>query len=372
MPSSRSRLVAPIRRRRYALARVVRTHDPGPSQPVTGRRVAPVPTTRRPWIDVHAHPGRCYLAGFEEGHVLSQLLGGDDSSGALQAAREAGLTAVSFATVADLLVLAPNDAGGLHAGRDFAPGEARADHRRQLDGLRRLVDAEQVAIARTAADLEAAHAEGRTVVLVTCEGGDFLDGDLDGLAEAHAAGMSSLTLVHYRVNEIGDIQTEAPVHGGLTAFGRDVVAACNDLGVVIDCAHATLATTLDVLEASVAPVMISHSHLDHLDRSHPRLLSVEHAAAVASAGGVVGAWPSGVTSATFDDFVDEIVRLVEVLGADHVAIGTDLDANYRPVVTDHGQFAAIAASLAERGVDDDGVDAVLGGSVVDLYRRVAG
>src|SRR5258708_31256884 len=115
--------------------------------------------------------------------------------------------------------------------------------------------------------------------------------------------MSSLTLVHYRVNELGDIQTAEPVHGGLTGFGREVVAEGNRLGVVIDCAHATLRTTLGVLEASADPVMISHSHLDHADRHHPRLLSSEHAMAVASAGGVIGAWPAGVTSATLDDFV---------------------------------------------------------------------
>lgn len=84
-----------------------------------------MPTTRRPWIDVHAHPGRCFLAGFDEGHVLSELLGGDGSAGAFHAARDAGLTAVSFATVADLLVLAPTAEGGLHAGRPFTPGEAR-------------------------------------------------------------------------------------------------------------------------------------------------------------------------------------------------------------------------------------------------------
>ena len=334
--------------------------------------MAITPITRGPWIDVHAHPGRCFLAGLEPDHLLAQLLGGDGSATALQAARAAGLTAVSYATVADLAVLAPKPDGGLHAGRAFEPGEARADHQRQLDGLRRLVDAEEVTVARTAADLEHAHAAGETAILVTCEGGDFLEGSIDGLAEAYDAGMSSLTLVHYRVNEIGDIQTEEPVHGGLTSFGQEVVAACNELGVVIDCAHATLATTLGVLEASTAPVMISHSHLDHADRHHPRLLSADHAAAVAAAGGLIGAWPAGVTSATLADFVDEIIRLVALVGAGHVAIGTDLDANFRPVITEHGQFATIAQELAGRGLDAVEVDAILGQNAVNLYRSVAG
>ena len=325
-----------------------------------------------PWVDVHAHPGRCFLAGLGADSLLVQLLGPDALGAGLTAARDEGMAAVSVATVADLAVLAPTADGGLHAGRPFEPGEARADHDRQLDGLLAVVATTGAPLARTAADVERAHRAGQTAVLLTCEGADFLEGDLEGLAAAHAVGMSSLTLVHYRVNELGDIQTEPPVHGGLTDFGRAVVAGCNELGVVIDCAHATAATTLDVLAVSTAPVMISHSHLDHADRHHPRLLSDDHARAVADAGGLVGAWPSGVTSRTIDDFVDEIVRLVEVIGVDHVAIGTDLDANYQPVVTAYGELGTVAGGLARRGLGPAEIDQVMGGNALDLLRAVAG
>jgi len=312
-----------------------------------------------PWIDVHAHPGRCFLNG-------------DRPAVALQAARDAGLTAVSFATVADLAVLGFNPSGGLYAKRPFQPGEARTDHQRQLAALGALAERERAPVARTAGDIERAHADGETAILVGCEGGDFLDGEIDRLDEAHTQGMSSLTLVHYRVNELGDIQTEEPVHHGLTAFGREVVAGCNRLGVVVDCAHATFATTVGVLEATDAPVMVSHSHLDHPERSHPRLLSDDHARAVADAGGLIGAWPAGFTSATLEDFIDEILRLVELIGLDHVAIGTDLDANFKPVLTEHGEFSSVATSLRARGLSSTETDQVLGGNVVELYRAVAG
>jgi membrane dipeptidase len=328
------------------------------------------PPSHGPWIDVHAHPGRCFLAGAPDGDPLAALLGGDGTLAALDAARAAGLTAVSFATVADLRVLAPTPEGGLTAGRPFEPGEALADHQRQLAGILAALEAAAAPIATTAADLERAHAAGDTAVLLTCEGGDFLEGDLDRLAAVRAVGVSSLTLVHYRVNELGDIQTEAPVHGGLTSFGRAVVQECNRLGIVVDCAHATLATTLGVLDASDAPVMISHSHLDHADRSHPRLLSEAHARAVADAGGLIGAWPAGLTSETLDDFVEEILRLVDVVGVDHVAIGTDLDANYRPVVTTHGELTTVATRLGSRGLTTAETDKVLGGNVVELYQAV--
>jgi membrane dipeptidase len=325
-----------------------------------------------PWIDVHAHPGRCFLAGTDHDDPLAGVLGGDASAIALDGARAAGLAAVSFATVADLRVLAPAPGGGLRAGRAFAPGEAYADHQRQVTGLRAMAARADAPIAQRAADLERAHERGDTAVLLTIEGGDFIEGDLERLDEVHAAGASSLTLVHYRVNELGDIQTEPPEHGGLTAFGRAAVARCNTLGIVVDCAHATFATTLDVLAASDAPVMVSHSHLDHSDRSHPRLLSDDHARAVADAGGVVGAWPSGVTSTTLEDFVEEILRLVELIGVEHVAIGTDLDANYKPVLTEHRELADVAARLAARGLRASESDQVLGGNVVELYRAVAG
>jgi membrane dipeptidase len=325
-----------------------------------------------PWIDLHGHAGACFLAGLDPDDLLPQLLGGERMAQAMGEADTAGMAAVSLSTVADLLVLGPDASGGLRAVRRFEPDEARADHDRQLTGMLAAIDGAGVSIVGTAADVERAHERATVAALLTCEGGDFLGGDLSGLAVAHERGVRSLTLVHYRVNELGDIQTEAPVHGGLTAFGRDVVTEANRLGVILDCAHATLAVTRDVVAASTDPVMISHSHLDHLDRHHPRLLSDEHALLVAEAGGLIGAWPSGVTSATLHDFVDEIIRLVELVGVVHVGIGTDLDANFQPVLTGYRQVATLAEQLGERGLIASDVDRILGGNALDLIRRVCG
>jgi membrane dipeptidase len=325
-----------------------------------------------PWIDVHGHAGRCFLAGLEGGDPLVAQLGGPSVAAALSEAEAAGMAAITLATVADLRVLSPDANAGLRARRPFRSGEAYADHRRQLDAIARAAADAAAEIAVTAAGVERARAARQTAVLIGCEGGDFLEGRLDRLAEAHGAGASSLTLVHYRVNEIGDIQTEEPVHGGLTGFGREVVAECNRLGVLVDCAHATFATTIGVLEQSSQPVMISHSHLDHPDRSHPRLLSAEHARAVANAGGLVGAWPSGVTSTSIGDFADEIARLTDLIGADCVAIGTDMDGNYRPVLGRYADFAALPRLLADRGFSESETGRVLGGNALGLLRRVAG
>jgi membrane dipeptidase len=235
-------------------------------------------------------------------------------------------------------------------------------------------------VATSAADLDRAARDGRTAVLLGCEGGDFLEGDLGRLEEARAAGLTVLTLVHYRVSDIGDVQTEKPVHDGLSRFGREVVAECNRLGIVVDCAHASFATTMDVLEASSQPVIISHGQLGqaetvhpdtgHSDTGHPRLMSARHAAAVAAAGGLVGAWPCGITSRSFADFGTEIIRLAEAAGPDHVAIGTDLDGNYRPVLTSYDQLDDLTGLLAARGLPTARIQQILGSNAMKLLGHV--
>jgi membrane dipeptidase len=338
-----------------------------------------------PRIDLHGHAGRCFLAGLPAGHQLVATMGAAAIADAVREAQAAGMTAVNLSAVADFAVLRPDPAQGLRAHRDFRPGEAYADYRRQLDGIRAGVAEAGAEIATSAADLERAARDGRTVVLLGCEGGDFFDGDLGRLAEARADGVTVLTLVHYRVNELGDAQTEAPVHGGLSRLGRDAVAECNRLGIVIDCAHASFDTTMAVLEASSQPVIISHGQLGHSDTDrtdtghadgghtgagHPRLMTSEHAAAVAEAGGLIGAWPCGFTSRSLNDFSTETIRLAEAVGSDHVAIGTDLDGNYRPVLTSYAQLGDAARLLRDRGLSAADVGQIVGGNAMDLLTRI--
>jgi membrane dipeptidase len=130
-----------------------------------------------------------------------------------------------------------------------------------------------------------------------------------------------------------------------------------------------------VLEASSQPVVISHGQLGHADAQHPdtghpRLMTSEHAVAVASAGGLIGAWPCGFTSRSLDDFGAETIRLTEAVGSDHVAIGTDLDGNYRPVLTSYAQLGDAARLLRDRGLPAADVGQILGGNAMDLLTRI--
>ena len=325
---------------------------------------------RGPWIDLHSHAGRCFLAGLPAGHPMVSLLGTATVANAVRAAAAAGMTALMLASVSDLAVLRPDPVTGLRAHRDFSPGEAYDDHHRQLQAIRRAVAAAGAEVATSAAEVDRAARDGRTVVLLGCEGGDFLDGDLRRLEEARAVGVTVLTLVHYRPNQIGDVQTEPPVHGGLSRFGREVVAECNQLGIVIDCAHASFDTTVAVIRASDQPVIISHGQLARPGTAHPRLLTAAHVAAIAAAGGLIGAWPAGVTSRSLADFGTEIIRLTEVAGPAHVAIGTDLDGNYRPVLTSYDQLPGLAALLQDRGLPATHIQQVLGRNAADLLHRI--
>jgi membrane dipeptidase len=325
-----------------------------------------------PWVDIHAHPGRCFLGGLAPSSPFVQMLGPAESLARVRSSLDGEVSVVNASTVGDLAVLGVRSDGGLYASRPFEPGEAAVDHARQMAALTALFAERSVRAVLGPADIHAVAHRDEVGVFLSCEGADFLESGLGGLGVAHRDGARAVTLVHYRVNELGDIQTEDAVHDGLTGFGREVVREMNRLGMIVDLAHATFATTVAALDESSRPIMISHSHLAGPGSTHPRLLSEEHACVVAEAGGLIGAWPAGIELTTLSEYCEEICRLVDVVGIDHVAIGTDLDANYLPVLTDYRQFPEVASELGERGMSRLEIDQVLGGNFVALFAAVTG
>ena len=117
--------------------------------------------------------------------------------------------------------------------------------------------------------------------------------------------------------------------GGLTEFGADVIKECNRLGILVDLTHASADTVAAALKASTKPVVFSHTGLDTRlgnngsmgQMMRPRLISKEHAKTIADAGGVVGVWTHLVDSAA--EYVQAVRDMVDVVGIDHVCIGTD-------------------------------------------------
>jgi membrane dipeptidase len=157
------------------------------------------------------------------------------------------------------------------------------------------------------------------------------------------------------------------VHDGLTAFGADVVRACNRLGIVVDVAHGTYELVKQVAAVTTRPVILSHSSLADFPRARSRLISPEHARVVAATGGVVGVWPARFVFADRAAFAAGVAHMVEIVGIDHVGIGTDmLGLPTGSVYDDYSQLPAVGAALRDAGLDPAGIAKVLGGN----YRRV--
>jgi hypothetical protein len=113
--------------------------------------------------------------------------------------------------------------------------------------------------ALSAADIEAAHKAGQPAIVGDVEGLDFLDGKLERLEEAHQRDIRHLQLVHYTPNDIGDFQSGAITHHGLTEFGAEVIRACHRLGFVCDVAHATEAMVKRAVKIATKPLVLSHT-----------------------------------------------------------------------------------------------------------------
>ncbi len=327
-----------------------------------------------PIIDSHAHPGRSFLKDAQNLSFkirLYKLLGGTFENRALTEMRQGGMDAVIFNGVADIQLLTLGG-GGLMAAREFAPGEAWASYRRQIGNLRALGDAGKVKICLTAADVLAAKASGRPGAILAMEGADFLERDLSRLKQVYDDGVRMITLVHYHDNTLGDIMTGPVGKRGLTGFGREVVAAMNEAGLMIDMSHASEKTTLDALAVSKKPVVITHTHINTAALKNPRFVSREVAQAVAESGGYIGAWPVGIGETTLADFIDRIDFLVDTVGEDHVALGSDMDANYKPVLETYRKMPLLVGALMKRGYTDARLAKIMGGNVLRVMDAVQG
>jgi membrane dipeptidase len=317
---------------------------------------------RHPSVDVHAHPGRFFLRSLTRQNGTTRAMGAPFEAKALADMTAGHVTAALFNCVADAVLLEQSPAKGLAAAREFEPGEAWADYRRQIGTLQALVARGEAAPGRDGRDVARALAAHRTACVFAVEGGDFIEDRLERIHTAHADGVRSVTIVHYHPNQIGDPQTETPRFPGLTPLGKDIVRELNRTGIVVDLAHASLGVTRDAVEIATRPMMISHTNLKRPDVDHPRLVSVEHARLVTSHGGIVGSVPSGIGQKTVADWIASILRLVDAVGIDHVAIGTDMDANYMPVFADYADWPLIPAALLAGGMHETEVAKVMGGN----------
>ncbi len=323
--------------------------------------------------DIHAHPGRSFVENAENisGKIWAYAALGSFEEKTIEDIIQGGFTMASFSTVADFQVLGVKKGGGLKALREFNKGEAWNSYQIQIATLKKVVEESNLKLILTPEDVLIAKNNKKVGAFFTSEGGDFLEGSLEHLEQCYQDGMRSLTLMHYHINEIGDIQTEPRRYKTLTPFGISLVKAMNKKGMLIDLAHAARETSLKAMEVTDKPVMISHTAIRRTGFDNARFIGLDEAKMAANTGGVIGAWPAGLGLATFSDYIDQIFHLVDEIGIDHVALGSDMDANYKPVFYNYQQAPILAGTLLKRGMGEEGTAKILGGNFMRVFKEVS-
>jgi membrane dipeptidase len=288
----------------------------------------------------------------------------------------------------------------------------------QIDVVRRVVAASPSAFAlvTSAADVRAAQRSGKVASLIGIEGGHQIDGRLSVLRQMKALGVGYMTLTHGKSLDWADSSTDAPRANGLSAFGRQVVAEMNRIGMIVDISHVSDATMAAALDVSKAPVIASHSGAraiadvprnipDDLLRRigtgggvvmvnvYPAFVSAEWRAwdqartafgkAKGLATDVYGpkspapliAWDAAhpvprVTAATVADHVEHVARIA---GKGAVGIGGDYDGiggTAPEDMTGVDGYPRLFAELARRGWSDAELAALAQGNVLRVMERV--
>jgi len=257
--------------------------------------------------------------------------------------------------------------------------------------------------ALTVTDLKAAHASKTPIVIQACEGAHWIEGKLERIEEAYKRDLRLMQLPHQMHDLVaplgglqqlivppGGVQSGTPANvTGLTPFGADVIRECNRLGIVVDMAHADEETVMGALKVTQQPLVVTHTALDsEVARSadlyvgnpglKARLASKTYAKAVADAGGIMGIWRIFPTA---KDYVTGIKQMVDVVGVDHVGIGTDTSlarGSGGPVPgtnniwpdEKNGFLYSVVQEMLTQGFEPDEISRIAGGNYLRLFGEV--
>lgn len=203
-------------------------------------------------------------------------------------------------------------------------------------------------------DVQRAHDEGRMAWVATMEGAAMIEHELDRIDILHGFGLRSLGITYSESNALGNGLKEER-DGGLTKFGRKAVERMNKVGLLIDCSHCGDRTTLDTVEWSEKPIVLSHIGARALWDSN-RLAPDEVLEAVAAKGGVIGIECAPHTTLTknhrrhdLEAFMEHFEYVKALVGIDHVGFGPD--TVYGDHVGLHHTYAANLSIEDSRGSD---------------------
>jgi membrane dipeptidase len=283
----------------------------------------------------------------------------------------------------------------------------------QVDFVHTLVRAfpDDLALCRTADQVEAAMADGRIASLMGMEGGHSVDSSLGTLRMMHALGVRYMTLTHNENVPWADSATDVPVLHGLSGFGRDMVREMNRIGMFVDLSHVSADVMRDALETTSAPVIFSHSSARALC-DHPRNVPDDVLGALPANGGVCmvtfvppfvsQAWADWYAEAlevvverggdrrrfedvdpvleermhlappppTVRDVADHVDHVRDAAGISHVGIGGDYDGavSFPAGMEDVSSYPRLFEELRGRGWSEDDLRAIGSGNVLRAMR----
>lgn len=269
-------------------------------------------------------------------------------------------------------------------------------------------------VARTADDVVRIHKKGKIASLIGVEGGHSMGGSLAVLRQLHALGAGYMTLTHSDNIEWADASTDDPKNDGLSPFGVRVVREMNRLGMLVDLSHVAATTMHDALDATLAPVIFSHSsaravahHVRNVPddvlrrmtenggvvmvtfvpgfiseriRQQGALRSAEEARLKALHRGQPDAvkarlaeWDAAnpAPRASIADVADHVEHVIRVAGPDHVGLGSDFDGiESTPAGLDSvAAYPALLAELMRRGHTDEQIRKLVGLNVLRVMRK---
>ena len=320
-------------------------------------------------IDAHAHPDAYRV---DHRHI--------DNSSTVKAVTDLGMAASVFSAVGDRVYLSK----GRLPGTEFQNTMIQLDFWK--DGI---VKEGKVRLILTSSDIPEAPAPGSVPgAILAIEGGDPLAGKPDRVNEFYKYGVRLITLIHYNNNQMGDCMKNwpglnpGPRNNGLTAAGRSVVERMQELGMVVDVAHADSPTLKQVCEMSRRPVVDSHSHPCSLNdtRRCGRLRTWKDMEAVAKTGGVVCTWPLATSQGkskreTFRDWAEEILEMKRNIGIEHVGLGTDGGGGLPRFVKGYGDvcdLVHLVKAMQDTGFTREEISAYMGGNTYRVLKASIG
>jgi microsomal dipeptidase-like Zn-dependent dipeptidase len=228
-------------------------------------------------------------------------------------------------------------------------------------------------VIETRGDLRRFEADRRTVPslvagVLAIEGLHAIEGDIVNVDVLRDAGYRMMGIAHFFDNEVGG-SVHGERKGGLTDLGRAVVAKMQSTNIIVDLAHASAKVIDDVLAMSTRPVIVSHTGVRGTCE-HVRNLSDDQLRGVAATGGLIGIgyWDAAVCETTVASIVRALVYTAKVVGAEHVALGSDYDGSTR-VPFDTTGVPMLTQGLLDAGLAPDDVRKIMGENVQRVLQQ---